>query len=479
MDEGRQWDFVWFHGAAGVGKSAVAQTIAEYAAEHGRLGAAYFFSRGGRSDYSRVWITIAYQLAVRIPAYQASVARQLAADPDILNKAPHVQFKRLIVDPLSSLPPSPKFLITLDGLDECKTEDAQLNIIELINSVVQSTTSLPIVWMVYSRPEYHIRQRFSDNDFAINCWKMELSIDSKESKDDVALFVRSSFKSIRRKYTDIVGESWPCERRLREIIDGSSGLFAVASTVVRYIDDPEHNNPEDRLRSAIRHLCTQGPADKVNPMAKLDHLYTNILSETPSDILPTTLRIIHSVDMFSDAMVLANFFGISRGDFYCALRKLHSLLGIPTPSDVQEKGIEVLHKSFSDYLSDPNRSGRFHLTKQDLTHDIFNNFSRLASSTDLLSQGDAKTEPYVPLTWEPSDLNDETNLKRQLCWHSAKWVILHIVASSGTDEDTLTAVRNLDYKFLVESQRFGESLYVRVLNLRFCRWMTREVCFLS
>lgn len=43
MNEHRQWDLLWFHGATGVGKSTIAQTIAEYAAEQGRLGAASFF----------------------------------------------------------------------------------------------------------------------------------------------------------------------------------------------------------------------------------------------------------------------------------------------------------------------------------------------------------------------------------------------------------------------------------------------------
>ncbi len=60
FDEQRKWDLLWLYGPAGVGKSAVAQTIAEYSLENGRLGAAFFSRTNDRSDYARLWITIAY-----------------------------------------------------------------------------------------------------------------------------------------------------------------------------------------------------------------------------------------------------------------------------------------------------------------------------------------------------------------------------------------------------------------------------------
>lgn len=480
MDEGRLSDLLWLYGTAGVGKSSVAQSIAEYAASCKCLGATYFFNRFTRNDYARFWVTVAYQLAVRIPGYHELVAAQISADPDILHKAPRVQFEQLIAEPLSTLPASPKFLVVIDGLDECKMGEDQLSIIQLISNIVYSNPSFPIVWMVCSRPEYHIEQRFSENKVT-RCWKLELPVDSKEAKDDVVLFVRSSFQSIRDKYSDIVDESWPPEADLREIANAASGLFSVASTIARYVDDPEHSDPEARLQNVIRHLRKLDPGDRENPMAMLDHLYDHILSEIPLNILPTTLQIIHFTDKFMyllSAMVLANFFGVSRGVLYRALRKLRSLLDVPSPQDALQKPIKFLHKSFNDYLSNPHRSGRFHRTEGDVTRDIINNFCRLASSTTLLSCDDVGIPPDFPLTWKPSNPADETSLRSELCWYCGAEVIYRIATHDSDNEDTLTAVRNLDYNFLVDMQRSADSGRTPAFNMEFCRWLVREVCFL-
>jgi len=41
----------------------------------------------------------------------------------------------------------------LNGLDECKGEDAQRNIIEMISKVVQLKRDFPLVWLICSQPE--------------------------------------------------------------------------------------------------------------------------------------------------------------------------------------------------------------------------------------------------------------------------------------------------------------------------------------
>ncbi|KXN86081.1 hypothetical protein AN958_10557 [Leucoagaricus sp. SymC.cos] len=61
----------WLLGSAGVGKSAVAQTVAEEMKAVGRLGASLFFSRlSKRDDPDQVISTLAYQLAVRSQDYK-------------------------------------------------------------------------------------------------------------------------------------------------------------------------------------------------------------------------------------------------------------------------------------------------------------------------------------------------------------------------------------------------------------------------
>ncbi|KAF9440685.1 hypothetical protein P691DRAFT_767386 [Macrolepiota fuliginosa MF-IS2] len=146
----RNCNFLWLSGPTGVGKSAVAQSTAKFAIGEGILGAVYFFSRPNKQHkYMEVFITLAYQLTICFPGYQPLITAKLAAEPDLLEKTPHVQFKKLIVEPLLLLSHERKCVIILDGLDECKGESNQLEIIELINNL-HSNTSLPIIWMICS-----------------------------------------------------------------------------------------------------------------------------------------------------------------------------------------------------------------------------------------------------------------------------------------------------------------------------------------
>lgn len=80
----------------GVGKSAIAQTIAEQCKANGCLGASFFFSRlNHRNDPLRVVPTLAYQFAIQLPDYKRLVTQRLADDPSILEKTLRIQFRSL------------------------------------------------------------------------------------------------------------------------------------------------------------------------------------------------------------------------------------------------------------------------------------------------------------------------------------------------------------------------------------------------
>ncbi|EEB94954.1 hypothetical protein MPER_06154 [Moniliophthora perniciosa FA553] len=89
----------WVHGPAGVGKSAIAQTIAELIESKGLLAASFFFSRhdGKRSDPTYLVPTIAYQLACRVPELNDAMTRIIQQHPGILDSSFDVQFTHLLV----------------------------------------------------------------------------------------------------------------------------------------------------------------------------------------------------------------------------------------------------------------------------------------------------------------------------------------------------------------------------------------------
>jgi hypothetical protein len=91
---------LWITGLAGVGKSAVVQTFAEYLVKLKLLGASVFFSRPNRrNDPHGIFITVAYQLALRIEAYRNVVVEQISLDPELLNGDLQAQFNAFIVEP--------------------------------------------------------------------------------------------------------------------------------------------------------------------------------------------------------------------------------------------------------------------------------------------------------------------------------------------------------------------------------------------
>lgn len=480
-DEQRKWDLLWLYGPAGVGKSAVAQTLAEYCLENGRLGAAFFFSRtNDRSDYARLWITIAYQLAVRVPEYQVAVAKQIAADPALLKKAPPVQFKRLIVEPLSRISPRSKILIILDGLDECETEDAQLNIIQLISDLVRSTPSFPVVWMICSRPEYHLKQSFSDNDFVIDCWRKEIPIDSQESKGDVELFLRDGFEEIRRRYSDFLDESWPPESELSDVIDTASGLFAFASTVVRYVGDRQYGNPPARLKTVIRLPYSRSPSDAA-PLKALDLLYSQILSEVPADILPTTLHILHSTELFGNsqpAIVIANTCGISRIEFHQSLMKLHSVLDVPSPKDGVSHPVKVIHKSFQDFLENPHRSHHFHWTRHVTALAQIKTLFPLASSITFPTSGNDIGGTELSFTWTTDNAEALLFLKRAILITLGESLLWPSYLDSY-DEYAFELIRTFDYNILAKIQALdldmNDTYSFQETNARFFESLSKEV----
>lgn len=371
---------LWLHGPAGTGKSAVAQTFAERCAESERLGASFFFSRSNnRSDPNTVIPSLIYQLAVRLPHYKSLVAAHLANDPELLRKTRRTLFKNLIVEPLSQLQTQRRkriqepLLVVLDGLDECQGEDAQREIIEMISEVVRLKQDFPLIWLICSRPEAHLKYIFSRPDFIVSCSREELAIDV-ESITDVDLYLRDGLAGIRIEFSDVTESTWPSEEQTTQLSNYAFGHFAFASTALRYIGDLHYVAPMSRLNALLSFLKGVRVGTP-NPLEALDTLYTRILHFVPDEVLPMIKQIlgyIIYVTVFGplcSAQALCNFFRVDQATFHSAFRKLHSVIDIPSPNTSKTQ-LRFYHTSFEDYLLDPSRSGKFVIAKEDFWPDF-------------------------------------------------------------------------------------------------------------
>jgi hypothetical protein len=493
---------IWIYGPAGCGKSAVAQTFAERCADVGRLGAAFFFSRPNkRNDPKTVIPTIAYQLSVHCADYKAVLTSRLADDPQLLSKALSVQFKKLIVEPLTYLQTQQyesvrrPYLVFLDGLDECQGEDAQCEFVKLINEVVRVKKDLPLLWLICSRPEAHLQSTFAR---LTDCGREELEIDD-ECRGDVDRYLRDGLFDIRMRYGSVIPSSWPPREQFDVVSRSGSGYFIFAATALGYIDDSVYANPVQRLNMLVAFLeQTEGTVSTSNnPLAKVDLLYSYILADIPDDIFPITWRILaHYIyrpqyegrgeppdwllpDLPSSTSVqeLCNFLDLDQIALYSALRKLYSVVDVPSPEKAQSTPLRFYHASFQDFLVDGNRSGKFVVEREKafveisktclFWHEIDSRHFHVAAGA--FTASDAVDGPLVlnsyyvgpwgkrshrhaslpGLKWVVSEENARDISQRIAEFATDCWIVCSMAFDGDINEELPSCLRALDYRYLV------------------------------
>lgn len=391
---------LWLRGPAGVGKSAIAQTLAENLSKTRRLGASLFFSRtNGRTDPLQVFPTLAYRFAVQDPAYKAYIAELMVTDPKILDKAMREQFEILIVEPFiyeNIRSGSEAWVVILDGLDECSgdshggrhSDRVQAEIVRLISDFVLQYPTAPITWIIASRPETHLKAVFSEEDVVPNFWEEDVPVDSDEACRDVEKFLHKEFTKICHNYSDHIHDSpWPDNDQFLKIAHAALGLFIFAQVITRFIDDPEVGNPIGQLEIVLFTISKVPRANQENPLAFLDAIYIEILSRIPPGVLQVTKRLVGSCIFLDAAFVkvtdwdlrlTCNLLQITRHTAITSLRYLHSVMNFPKVEDVGRTRPHFYHASFRDFLEDASRSHTYHIDKNPIITELFQGIIRVA-----------------------------------------------------------------------------------------------------
>ncbi|KAF7294442.1 NACHT domain-containing protein [Mycena kentingensis (nom. inval.)] len=267
---------MWVHGDGGSGKTAISQTVAEYCAHTGQLGASFFFAhnKGDRSDGRLLFPTIAYKLASVIPDLRAAISHAIQLDTTILGDSLEVQAQRLLVEPYRTIhhPPIPT-LVIIDGLDACEGDDIQQRILTIIAQLVV-VHRLPLCFFVTGRPDPAIQSAFDSPMFHKVSTRIPLEV--FVSDEDVRTFLRSEFASIRQYHSPImpgVPEPWPSTDVVELLVNKSAGSFLYPSTVIKYVDDTR-GNPADRLVEVV--VAATAPTT----LSAIDQLYHHILASS-------------------------------------------------------------------------------------------------------------------------------------------------------------------------------------------------------
>ncbi|KAK1216447.1 hypothetical protein PQX77_020916 [Marasmius sp. AFHP31] len=359
----------WLSGAAGVGKSAIALTIAKSCESTALLSSFFFFrSDPQRNNPSALMLTIAHALSTTTPSMRDHIEQRISANPTILNANLEEQFHELVLIPVlmrsrdSSrwrVPVVPN-LVIIDGLDECGNEGTQLRILSIIRSAYQRTPNLPLRFLICSRPEAWISEEFSDG-LLLQLSETIVLDDSLEARNDIRRYYIHHFQEITtsRKYAHVqFPNPWPSERDLEILIERSCAQFVYASTMVRFIK-LAYTHPIVQLRIILDSTAERRLSK--SPYHDLDCLYHVILGANPDheQLFPILAAILVLPD-YSRAVtpaIIEQVLGLPSGQVALTLRGMYSVLNICGPED----GIELYHTSFREYLVDHTRSCEFHI----------------------------------------------------------------------------------------------------------------------
>ena len=347
----------WLNGLAGTGKSTIAQTFAETTFADGMLGASFFCSRDSedRNNLHAIFPTLAFQLACQYQRFRQELLEVLKGRPDIGHESLCSQMENLIIGPLQAA--SIPTLIIIDALDECKDEEPASAILSILSRYVDQ---IPYVkFFITGRPEPRIRSGFRLETLAPITEVLRLHEVKPEAVDsDIELFFRTRLASLVKNRSDLdLVENWPSPSDIEALCKNAAGFFIYASTVIKFIDSETHP-PMERLA-----LITSLPQTTVGVgRSGVDQLYTKVLEQAFSNIHPgygqgylhfqsvvgTILLIFNPLSING----LSELLGCNTHQIRSTVRSLHSLLLVPENT---EDPISIFHKSFPDFLLDPDR----------------------------------------------------------------------------------------------------------------------------
>lgn len=176
-------------------------------------------------------------------------------DPTIPEQTRRFQFKKLIIDPLLELGEtvSPK-VIVVDGLDQYDGERWVEDLLILLTDACRYDR-LPIRFCLTSRVDVPVLT--SPEAFTKRRRTYFLVLETFDARGDIRIFFESEFKKIHRRnrmgnMRDLP-EPWPSHSDVDRLVAKSSGLFILASMIVRFVDD-ESSFPYLKLQAVLTSL---------------------------------------------------------------------------------------------------------------------------------------------------------------------------------------------------------------------------------
>ncbi|KAI8169944.1 putative WD repeat-containing protein [Colletotrichum sp. SAR 10_70] len=355
--------FFWLVGPAGTGKSTVARTITDSWAKRKQLAAGYFFKRGekGRNDTSRLFATIAVQLADTIPCFQEHLRRSIdGMDVDAIGeRGLKTQFDKLIMSPLIALESvhssRQPMVIVIDALDECERPEHLSQVITLLDKL-RDIRTVHLRVLFTSRFASEVNGALEPFISHKNARKFKLHREfCEDAKSDIQTFLMVKFAEIKKR-RKVQQDPWPADEDLARMVQLATTPephFIYAATLYRFVfDEKRPSNPKKQLKLWLKQ-CEEGKA-------QLHQIYDPILRQILSDEEADSdqqLKFLGALVLLAtplSAASLTALLDMDIDDVNWWLLELHAVLEIPPE---RHRPIRLLHKSFSDFLLHSDDTG--------------------------------------------------------------------------------------------------------------------------
>ncbi|KAK6969244.1 hypothetical protein R3P38DRAFT_2671185 [Favolaschia claudopus] len=341
-------DIIWLYGVAGSGKSAIANTVAQYFRTLHRLGAFIFFDRDNpsTSDIRGVLHHIAHRIAESNIHVRKAICDALCADATLVDADYRTQFQRLLLDPLIAAAPYifGPIVIIVDALDECLDSTSRKALLSLIAG---DMAKLPpaVRLFITSRPDSDITRVLRAKSHVAS---RQLDITTEDTKRDIYLYLHQCMQNLRIEWPDLEPQ-WPEERNIQLLATYTGGLFIWAATAYKFL---QNFDPQSRLTQLL------DAGEIIN--SNLDQLYCVALEHTAdwsdSTFSSSALSILACVVLSREPLTVKTLISILDP----VLEGLKVAKALQYLACVLQYGpgapIRTLHASFSDYVVDSRRS---------------------------------------------------------------------------------------------------------------------------
>ena len=259
FDDNSAPNILWLCGAPGTGKTTISWSLIEELKRQQRC-AGFFFFRPGEHTPSKLWRTLAFEMARFHPAIQSeihSIVTNRTDKPNIYDV--EVTFSKLVSGPLktaNSIPSGCGPVLLIDALDQCRR--SQDNSWKILLDTLLQWSSLPrhCKLIITSRPQSDIVKAFESEKIH----RMDLlsgdSVD-RMTQRDVIIYLNYRFAKMRQDKS--ISDRFPNIYATSKLVDHTKGNFKWAAVAVDSIRDAE--DKEKQLTAII----------EGGTMTKLDH----------------------------------------------------------------------------------------------------------------------------------------------------------------------------------------------------------------